>query len=331
MSNLEIRTLLSVFATALTFGCSPQVLPEDDDVSDLPDEEVPALGDDDDATDEQADDDDATEEAADDDDATPVDDDDATEDAADDDDVPAVSCSDAYEENDTAELAASLGFGDYAGLTMCQGDDDYYAIAALAGDRLILDLSFVDEQGDIDVQLQDAAGAWVASGTTANDDEHLEADIEVDGLYFARVYRFGTDGEPIQDYSLSVDAGEIPEPVACPLDPWEDNDDEAAAASVSAGAYTAASICMDDPDWYAVDATEGQLLTVDLLFIDEEGDVDLRVVAPDGTYTSSVSVSDDESLTVESTVAGTYLVRATLFADPGLEHGNTYDLNVSLQ
>ncbi len=326
MSTLEIRTLLSVFATALTFGCSPQVLPEDDDLSDLPDEEVPALGDDDDATEEVADDDDATEEAADDDDATPGDDDDSAPD-----EVPAVSCEDAYEENDTAELAASLGLGAYPGLTICQGDDDYYAVALLAGDRLVLDLSFVDADGDIDVQLQDAAGAWVASGTTANDDEHLEADIAEDGLYFARVYRFGTEGEPVQGYELSLDVGEVPEPVDCPLDPWEDNDDEASASIVGAGSFSGASICMDDPDWFAVDAAEGQRLTVDLLFIDEEGDVDLRVVAPDGTYSSAVSVSDDETLTVESTLAGTYLVRATLFADPGLEHGNTYDLSVSLQ
>ena len=328
MNALELRTVLSVFATALVFGCSPQALPDNNDPGDLPDEDLPALGDDDDATEAQSDDDDATEAQSDDDDATeePVtDDDDATDDPL------LAACEDAWEENDTAELAASLGAGAYTGMTVCEGDDDFYAVALLAGDHLTIDLTFVDEDGDIDVQLQDASGAWVASGASSTDDEHVEADLTEDGIYFLRVYRFGTVGEASQDYGMELTVGEAPEPVACPLDPWEDNDTEAEAAEVTTGSYPAASVCTDDADWYAIDALDAQRLTVDLLFVDAEGDVDLRIVAPDGTSTNAMSVTDDETLTVEATVAGTYLIRTNLWADAGDEYGNTYDLNVSLQ
>ena len=85
MRNLDLRTLLTVFASALVFGCSPVALDtepteaveedevdeEDDDVDPVDDDDAgeEPMSDDDDASDDPVDDDDVGEEPADDDDS----------------------------------------------------------------------------------------------------------------------------------------------------------------------------------------------------------------------------------------------------------------------
>jgi hypothetical protein len=357
MNSLELTTLLSVFATSLMFGCSPA--PErGGSPGDLDDADVPALNeeptDDDDATDASTDDDDATD--SDDDDATDSDDDDATDsdddDATDGDDDDAIDsddddatdsddddatgdapipvlCTDAFEENDELATAWAMTPADHAGLTVCADDEDWYGFELLAGDNLSAAITFLHADGDVDLKFVDAADTTLDSSTSTGDGEDVTATVDADGTYFVKVYRFGGAGEPAVDYDLSVEVGLPP---SCPIDGFEDNDADTAAVPVSPGLNAALSVCEDDVDWYAFDVTEGQTVVVDAFFSDAEGDVDLHLTAPDGTAAvGSTSVDDDESAEVVGAMAGTWLLKVSLWRDDGTTHGNEYDLDLTVQ
>ena len=131
---------------------------------------------------------------------------------------------------------------------------------------------------------------------------------------------------------LTVDVGEAPveePPAPCPTDAFEGND-EANPMALTVGTYTDLVVCDDIDDWYSITLAEGQELTITAMFLDDEGDIDVRVFAPDGAYvTAGTSVSDDEVVTLTAETAGTYAVRVYLFADAaGTDEGNMYDLDI---
>ncbi len=342
MHTPGLRALLPLFALVFALGCV-QSVGDGTDIPDLPDQEDEELdetvGDDDDAV---ADDDDAADPIGDDDDDDPVDDDDATDPVDDDDDddpVDPVGCEDGFEDNDELAAAASLAPGDFEALTLCDGDDDFYVLPLLAGDYITVDVAFEHAEGDVDVRILDLAEESLAFSTSVSDDESAGVLIEQDGDYFVRVYLYNDAGEVGQDYSLSVDVGDAPEepeePEEPPAQPCPDDGfggtDEMNPAAIGAGTWEALMVCQDEDDWFAVDVAAGQSLTVDLFFADDEGDVDLRVTDPDGATTQSLSVSDDESVTIDPTVAGTHLIRVNLYSDAGTVWGNEYDLAVTVQ
>ncbi|MEZ4436265.1 MAG: hypothetical protein R3F65_28030, partial [bacterium] len=81
----------------------------------------------------------------------------------------------------------------------------------------------------------------------------------------------------------------------CPDDDgFEPNDAIDAAVGVDAGLYEGLAVCGDD-DFYAIDVCANGTVTVDLYFVDDDGDVDLAQV-PAGP--SSTSTSDDERIVI---------------------------------
>ncbi len=291
MDSLDLRTLLSLFAAALCFGCAPA----GSTAYNGPD--LPTEDDDDD----------------DDDDDDPV--------------------TDAYESNQDIGSAYPLPMGAHSGLTFCEGDtEDWFALELRAGDYISAEATFIHAEGDVDLKLYDATEFDLAGSTSVSDSESVGAAIETDGTYFVRVYLYGDNGEPGQSYELTVDVGEAPveePPAPCPTDAFEGND-EANPMALTVGTYTDLVVCDDIDDWYSITLAEGQELTITAMFLDDEGDIDVRVFAPDGAYvTAGTSVSDDEVVTLTAETAGTYAVRVYLFADAaGTDEGNMYDLDI---
>ena len=106
------------------------------------------------------------------------------------------------EPNDTLATAAPLP-APSALLSMCESDQDLFVIAGVADKKLIVDASFRQADGDIDLMLFGLDGAQileVADGTS--DGEHLEVVLPLDGVYTLRV--FALTGGARARYSLAT-------------------------------------------------------------------------------------------------------------------------------
>jgi len=84
-------------------------------------------------------------------------------------------------------------------LMICPGDDDWFQIDLVPGERLLADVLFQHDDGDIDmlvydpdVDPADLDAHIVGYGISTDDDEHVEHTAAVSGTYYIRVY--GSEG-----------------------------------------------------------------------------------------------------------------------------------------
>lgn len=98
----------------------------------------------------------------------------------------------------------------------------------------------------------------------------------------------------------------------------EPNDTFETANQISEGTFTGEIASVGDEDNFAIALSQGDILTVDLLFSHAAGDLDLEVLAPNGTVVAgSFSETDTESVTYVATDTGTHVVRAVGFFATG--------------
>ncbi len=133
---------------------------------------------------------------------------------------------DEYEENDTLATATALGSLPYVtlnGLTIDPGDStadkDFYRIAAHRTGKLVVDLAFVDRAGNLDLEIQDAAGNQIAVANSMTDDESLVIPVVGGEDYFIHVY--GVNGNT-NHYDLEIENFAAPTPTAVHLNPADD-------------------------------------------------------------------------------------------------------------
>ena len=266
-----------------------------------------------------------TEPRDDDDSAAPDDDDDSA--ATDDDDSAEDICTDDnFEDNDTAETALPLGSGHYSGLSACAGDDDYYGVSLTETGPLAVSLSFLHQEGDIELLVLDAGGATVATSVSSSDNESATVMLDP-GVYFIRVYLYALSTDLGNEYSMDISTETPP----CASDAFEPNNNQATAAGISSGNEEDLVICEYDDDFYQLGLVAGDELTVDLSFIHIEGDIDLRILDANGdSLVSSLSWDDDESASFAADASGVYYVRVYMYADDGKLPGSTYDMTVSI-
>jgi uncharacterized protein (DUF2141 family) len=230
---------------------------------------------------------------------------------------------DRFEPNDSQTAATTMSPRREAGLNLCMGNDDFYAISLVPGDQLTVDLAFRDAEGDIDLRLLDPSGASVASSLGTGDAERVTFTALTAGRYAIRAYLYTDDGtSPGNGYDLTTAIT-----VVCPNDRYEENDTASAARTITSGTYASLSSCDLDDDWYKVTLSAGQLLRVNVRFPHAEGDIDLLLFDSGGTSVAgSVSTDDDESLTFTAPTAGTYSIAVFLYAEGGSRPGNMYTL-----
>ncbi len=313
-------------------ACAPSSSPPGDELESTP---TPLSDDDDSATDQGDDDDDDSAPLGDDDDSAPLgDDDDSVPGGDDDDSAPTGSCpGDDYEENDDQNSATQLGSGLYTSLTSCTDDEDWYGVQVPAGEQLTVALTFLDEEGDIDVTVTDAGGAFLTGASSTTDDE-IAGPVQGTGDWMFIKVRLYADSGTIagNDYDLDLSVGAAPPPEVCPTDAFEENDTSSAATSLSAGAQPGLIVCSEDEDWYSLSVPAGQMLTASALFPHAEGDVDITLYdESDAWLASSSSTTDDEELTWTATDTSAVLLKVVLYSDNGSTVGNDYDLGITLQ
>ncbi len=219
---------------------------------------------------------------------------------------PILCRADGLEPNDDPESAVPVE-GEVPGLTICRGDEDWFAVDVPdRGDLEVLAL-FPVAEGDLDVDLLDATGALVARGDSEDDDERLVARDLRGGRYYVRVYGFGAQVSNVA-YSLVV---RVTEPGAgCPLDPNEPNDSPEEATSLQAAADGLwGFLCSPDEDWFRLETQGPGWVRIE--FYHYFGDLDLELYGPEPleVVARSDSTSSRNWEEVDVPGAGTWLVR----------------------
>jgi hypothetical protein len=116
-----------------------------------------------------------------------------------------VCVSDSFEPNNTDATATAAPIGASTGLNVCEMDDDYYSLSLGAGSMIDVDITFLDTEGDVDLQLLDLSGAVLAYGTSVSDDETISytATNAIDVL--VRVYLYGDAGPMFgNNYDMNI-------------------------------------------------------------------------------------------------------------------------------
>ncbi|MCB9530706.1 MAG: pre-peptidase C-terminal domain-containing protein [Myxococcales bacterium] len=232
---------------------------------------------------------------------------------------------DGFEDNDTRAAASPLGAGTFDGFVSCLGDDDFFALTLAAGDELAIRATFSHANGDVDISLLDASGRVVASSNSITDNEEIVLDVASSGVYALRVRLYADTGAPGNSYSLDVTIDRAAP--TCRDDAFEDNDTQATATRAADGSYDDLVVCAGDADYYVIDLGAEDTLDVTATFDSADGDVDLRLLGPDGTVLdSSLGTGSSEAVSVTATRAGTYAVEVALYGDLG-DPGAPYALN----
>lgn len=242
--------------------------------------------------------------------------------------MPVPCAPDRFEPNDTRMTAAAINGGQQSGLTLCPGDEDWFAVSLGAGDEVVVTVAFVHGEGDIDLELYGPSGTVLASSRGVGNTETVRHTATAPGVYAARVYLASDLGpNPGNTYSLEIQTTMAP----CPSDVFEPNDTDTAARPLTAGTYPNLNVCLGNEDFYAVQLAAGDVITVDLSFSHAEGDIEISLRGPSGTVLASGATStDNERITWTAATSGTYVIRVWLYADAGSVPGNTYSMQIAI-
>ena len=111
---------------------------------------------------------------------------------------------DLFEDNDTLATAAVLAAVDqvYGGLSMLRpSDNDYYSITPAETGAMQINLAFQNAQGNLELEILNAAGTRIANAATTGNGEQLKVPIMAGQTYFVRVLGKGTATN--SNYSMS--------------------------------------------------------------------------------------------------------------------------------
>ena len=217
---------------------------------------------------------------------------------------------DTLEPNDSLSDAVDVGSGDaYDGLEISDSEDvDYFAVDVEEGETITANIEFSDEEGDLDLEIQDSDGDYLTSSISVSDDETAEYTASESGTYYVQVYGFSG---ATADYDIDIETG----------NPRADATDLGTGGSATDQTISSSS----EEDYYAIQADAGEEITAELTFSDDNGDLDMTLEDSAGTYLSgAASVSDDETIEYTVSESGTYYVRVYAFSGAP----NDYDLEV---
>lgn len=233
------------------------------------------------------------------------------------------ACPTLAEPNNTQPTAADLT-GDLAGLAVCPGDADWFAIDVAPESTLSVLATFSPGDGDLDLELVDAAGFPLDRSETLGGEEEVlwrngSPNTTTVWLLAWAVSDRGNDGVR---YELDM---EQLQPAVCVDDAMEDDDLPADAHLITPGVQAGHASCAGDRDWFMIDLQANDQLTVG---VDEDsafGDVDVELYDARGTPITSGAV--DPARYTATSPERVYIV-TDLVSDDVLGGGNSYDLNV---
>ncbi len=206
---------------------------------------------------------------------------------------------DAYEPNDDFLQAAGIGIaGPFTATIFPTGDVDYYALPALTGQRVTIDLTDLPENYDLTLYRPDhtPAAESALGGTTP---EHIVTEADQSGSWFVRVSGIVTSVTP---YTLQAHTTFT--------HTYEPNDTFGQAAGIIPGTSITSTVYPDgDQDYYAFTASLDQRILIDLTKL--PANYELALYRPDQTLAASSSHSGNaaEAIDILADQSGTWYAR----------------------
>ncbi len=211
---------------------------------------------------------------------------------------------DRFEENDNRRQAPRLEPGGHPELMITADDEDWFVVDTCRAGTLTVGITFLNDDGDLDLALFDGAGDELGSSLSMDDNEEVVLEELAGGPVFIMVEGWG-GAENAYHLQIALDC----EPRVD--DEWEDNDVFAEAAPMEEGDYDGLRVLPRDDDWYLVDvACEGGTLDVAIGMDPEAGDLNLEVWSS-GEELLAESATDGglERLSLPDLAADLYAVR----------------------
>jgi hypothetical protein len=220
---------------------------------------------------------------------------------------------DMYENNDTMATARNLGtlttLKTVNNLRLLDSADWYsFTTTSIGTVSDSVSISFLNSQGNLDLQLYNSTGTLVDQSSTTMDQEQISLSGLAAGKYYVLV--FGANGDRNENYTL-----QIKPPVPVPADDqYEPNNSFATAfnfGALSTGKTVAGLKMADSGDWYSFTtvgiggANDGASIS----FLDSQGDLDMELYDANGNLLDTSSGSGNtEAVSLTGQAAGTYVV-----------------------
>lgn len=203
---------------------------------------------------------------------------------------------DSYEENDTSAAAADIS--SEPTLSLVQFDDDWFKFSVTSSNTFLnIFANFTHANGNIDLAVYgsgDLINPLAVSDSPDADGEAVTLSGDI-GEYYIRVY--GDNTNPFYQLTWTVS----------PDDGYEENDLVADAADITAEAGNVLYGIQFDQDWFEIEVPVGSVkVSVDIEFLQTEGDLNLTLYDASGVELASVdTTTDHESLVVSTFPFGT--------------------------
>lgn len=228
-----------------------------------------------------------------------------------------VCAPDRHEPNDTA-AAATSDVAPVESLTLCAGDEDFFAIGVGAGEVIAARIEFLHARGDLDMELL-FQGAQVAVSQGVSDVEEIQHAASAPGTYVLHVYGFGGAANR---YDLAL--ARVPGPVGCVDDDLEENDNADEARPLRIGQGVSPRLCpTDGADFFTLELPP-QLQTRVTLTYNAPPGLRLGVSTSERGTLTSESGGGSESVVLLQEFGGTALIEVS--GEVPLEEGRGYRL-----
>ncbi|MBD3256707.1 MAG: hypothetical protein GF383_16555 [Candidatus Lokiarchaeota archaeon] len=220
-----------------------------------------------------------------------------------------IKIDDQFEPNNEIAIAPEVSKAYYGDL-YCQ-DDDFYKVWFDSGDDFDVDVYHIHSLGDIDVELYNESSGYLTGSYSPDDNETLFWTASYSGYYYIKVYMVNTPN----NYSLEIHLNIFD-------DSYEENDDFGSAKVLSNGYYS--NLRCQDPDWYKVYFNDKEEFTIDLIFTNITGDLNLELRDyNDLTLKTSYSTTDNESISWIAAYTGYYYIFVLYSSTP-----NDYEMDI---
>ena len=216
---------------------------------------------------------------------------------------------DAYECNNTFTDAAPIDIGDVISAQIYSvGDEDYYRLDVPHAGVFVADVTSVNENIDMGVELYDAGENRLGRVTTSDGSPVRYTQLVCDpGTYYFRLYDAGSNNLSADPYQLTV--------AFDTLDAYECNNSFTDAAPIDIGEEISAQIySIGDDDYYRLDVSRAGVFVADVSSINEEIDMAVELYDVGENRLGRVTASD-----------GAPVNYTQLVCDPGTYYFRLYD------